>query len=181
MEQLIKLRKQLDGFAQVTSRLKSIKTFEVSASSIDVNDQTKTSFEVSGHTVYKNSDSIIRAAHNLTLAKAWTGKLMGTFGVETPYKNDGKREGPKDIEPAAEKVDAEEWEKKANWSQYNHVQKIDYLREKIKGFISTVEGLPTAPSNRESAICRTQIWIHLHEASINFGLELQRIYEEEPH
>lgn len=113
----------------------------------------------------KESKACIKS---LYMAKAWTGKLLGELGSESPYKNDGKRNGVEDIEP----TDAVS--KSNPVAGLNYVQVVDRERQEIQQLIDLVAGLEITPKpTREQSICRTNIWNHLCEARFELGFLLQ--------
>ena len=126
--------------------------------------------------------------HALKMAKAWAGKALGTIGEASPYQNDGKRKTIADIEPTDAQVtgmpqdiknelDARQQLPYSSWIERTHIERVDYLREEIQRITTNVESRfnGSAPSSRYEAIARTQIYIHLTEARMHLGFELERI------
>ena len=170
-----KLRKQLDGLSQVVDRLRPIKGFDVSASVEDIN-SGKNLFEINGIPYQQNSEPIKEAKQSLLFAKAWVGKLVDSLEVPTSHNNEKGRN--EDIEPIDTKVDIAAWEEKMQWSSKNHIEKVDFLRGRIKELVKEVKEFSDSLS-RSGAIARTQIEIYLEEATINLGFELERVRNEE--
>lgn len=109
---------------------------------------------------------------SIYLAKAWTGKLLGTLGGETPYKMDGKRESIADIEPTDSRATGIIVE------EMNDVKRADWTRQQIAKEIEFLETIPAGAINtRAGSIARTQIEVHLTEARFHLGFELERIRE----
>jgi len=147
------------------------------------------------------SAELTKCLNSLKMTKAWLGKLMGGFGGETPYKNDGKRKDVKDIEPTDAKVDTV---KKMldlckalivdthteDFETMNHVQKVDYVRQVLAAFNTKVESFinkevqefgNTLLPNEEHKVflpCMA-IMVHIPEARFWLGFELQRLREAE--
>ena len=113
----------------------------------------------------------------LLYAKVWTGALLGYIGEPSPYKNDGKRKEVSDIEPADSVVSPST--PTPFDGTMNEVQKLDYLRERIKDESFQVEAITTieaAPGKgREAAIARTAISKYLREARFEADFALGRI------
>lgn len=165
--QLDTLRVNLDGLAQLVSTIKGNPTM------IRVNDQ-----------VIENLN-LYELKKSLFMAKAWTGKLLGELGVESPYSV-GKSTIT-DIEPTDAKakldgstegvsIDVEVWE------QYNEIQKLDVLRQVLKNIAEEVKlfnSIEPIQLSREANICRTNVWNYLHEASIYAGFRLGEIRDED--
>lgn len=183
-EQFIKMRRQLDAYSQIASEMTFVKNIGVSTDARDFHSDKKT-FELVGFPEDTISKPIERCIENLLLAKAWTGKLLGHIGDSTPYKNDGKREDVKSIEPTDAVVDIKPWKEKNNWNAFNPVQKVDQLRQlvqntliDVQGFFPDAEYLKTVDNARSFNIARTEIESHLIEARFQLGFELQRMKEE---
>lgn len=104
----------------------------------------------------------------LYFAKAWAGKLLGELGVDSPYKNDGKRKTVDDIEPTNDvSTDI------PDMSGKNHIEAIDAIRQEVQRLIDLVETLEMSPKpTREISICRTNTWNYLCEARFELGFHL---------
>lgn len=180
METIKKLRKNLDGIAQVVARLKPVKTFEMTVDSKDFHGD-KLVYEAAAVSTHTASKFTLKCCEEIELAKAWCGKLLGYLGTPTPYQNDGSRKEVAHIEPVDDRVDVEAWEEKNNWKNFNHIERVDTLRGIIEKFTNQIqmfafeEGVKVS---REANIARTQIEIHLIEARFQLGFELGRIREE---
>lgn len=118
---------------------------------------------------------------SLLLAKAWCGKLMGELGGTSPYKNDGNRKSVGDIEPTDSQAEHLEnvighflANRKNSWSDKNHVEKIDKLRELVD-YVSDkfIKNYSTCES-----ILITIIFMHIQEAKLWLGFELGRVRDE---
>ena len=159
IQKIKELRVTIDGLAQMTKEMNENNTF----------------------VGIMNFSIEIRNAHNsLILAKAWLGNLLGVIGEQTPYANDGKRSDVKDIEPVADK---QVWEYfNDNWKEKNHIEKVDWLREKINKVIEPIQKdefiFHQPVKGREAAIARTNCYNHLCEARFHLGFELSRLRDE---
>lgn len=148
--------------------------------------------------IYENVE--IKECHkNLILAKAWLGKVLGELGENTPYSNDGKRKTVKDIEPAADKpvnvgnnIGENTWyngnfnatESKGDliiegkhWSDFNHIEKVDWLRQEIKNVQKEVHTVSDCGTPISGLLAWNFIYQHLCEARFWLGFELQGIKE----
>ena len=163
------LRIKIDGLSQLVKELKPIKI----ADSVDMLvEENKYLFED------YNSDEIDKAYNSLILGKAWLGKILGELSENTPYTNDGKRKTVEDIEPTADTHRGiTHLTTKGNWNtDYNHIEKVDWLREEIKEINDRVkEQLHFVESERMLLLERVEQ--HLSEARFWLGFELQRIKE----
>lgn len=111
--------------------------------------------------------------HALLLAKAWAGKLLGSLGEETPYKNDGNRKTVADIEPTDSRATG------VITGEMSDIERIDWLRQQIGVLLTTVDELPAGAINtRQGSIARTQIEVYLTESRFHLGFELERIRYE---
>lgn len=146
------LRRNIDGTSQMVSSL---------------------SPNTAGNYIGSLTIQLYEANKSLLLAKAWVGKLQGTLGGETPYKNDGKRSSVADIEPTDARVDG--WVLQAN----NHIGAVDSLRQSVTTLITLLEESTDRLEglSRYSNICKTQVFVHLTEARFHLGFELGRIYD----
>ncbi|KKM02234.1 hypothetical protein LCGC14_1786450 [marine sediment metagenome] len=128
----------------------------------------------------ENSAEVTLAETDVFFAKGWCGQLLSQLGQKTPYKNDGKRKGIKDIEPADDHIS--EFEDEASYGDKNHIQKVDWLRQAIgvhKGQVLQWSMSPhTFVINQHALWCVQQIWIRLTDARMSLGFELQRISEK---
>ena len=127
------------------------------------------------------------AYDDLILAKAWLGKVLECLGTDSPYKNDGKRKTAADIEPTADvaqfrpEVDTD-WVglPTAWWQDATHIEKIDWIRQRIKEFIDPAQ-LPSIdmdhPDLNSIISCLNHHSRHINEARFWLGFELQRIRE----
>jgi hypothetical protein len=170
-ENIKALRVHIDGLAKI---LKS--TCEIDyLSSVGMVHQS-----IMNHEMQKSYDDLI-------LAKAWLGKVLEFIGEDSPYKNDGKRKTAADIEPTADRADDSTLTPPFDvpvmwWKDATHIEKIDWLRERIKGLIEDqiTEAFDLEPSdpNTNAIISALNKHVHhLHEARFWLGFELQRIRE----
>lgn len=179
-EELKKLRRKIHGFSVITHGLKPIRSVGVSVDLKDYNDESKTLFEVNGHREFINSPQIVNCYVSLSLAKAWLGHALGALGEETPYKNDGKRTEAAHIEPADDQVDVKAWEERNNWSSFNHIEKVDFIREQIKDILFSITAKATAIENQMFHTCMFNSANQLTEARFHLGFELERIKIAQP-
>jgi hypothetical protein len=172
-EQIKQLRVQIDGIHQLTKELKPIN----SCGCIDENCTTPKI----------NSEEINDAARSLIYAKAWLGKVLGELGTENPYKSGYKTVA--DIEHTADthhKINEthvfgkEEGLITEDYFEFNHIQKVDWLRQEIQKLIDKVKApdFDSQFSTRELAIARTNAYTNLCNARFALGFELERIKKE---
>lgn len=204
IQEIKELRTNIDGLAQLTKELKPVKAKPDAA---QIHKKYK---ELGGHGIFilkgaqedydkeievqrklrefedtysLPSKEIEKTVDSLLLAKAWLGKIIGVLGEDTPYKNDGNRKTVEDIEPTADKVEAEQFMKlftDSMLSYYNrksHIEKIDFIREGIKKIIDTAPDF----SELEETIELEQgfVYKYLSEARFWLGFELGRIRDNE--
>lgn len=163
MQQKIKeLRVEIDGLSKLVKSLKVPTTFTVEDFGI-----------IKSKEIEKSYDSLI-------LAKAWLGKVLQELGEPTPYKSDGNRHSKEDIEPTADiageliEVDAFNF---GNFSEKNHIEKVDWLRQQIQKITDSVADLDLElPSG--TRIFFINSLEYLIEARFWLGFELQRLKEE---
>lgn len=125
----------------------------------------------------ETSNELYATHTSLLLGKAWIGKLLGTMGGTSPYLNDGHRKEVKDIEP----TDARATMLGEFKLEGTHTEKVDTLRQYVQTAINKLEALDKDFKfnlDRNGAICRTQVWVHLTEARLHLGFELGRVREE---
>lgn len=194
-EEIKELRVKIDGLAQLVKGLTGpVVAINVSAipENIDIDTFIQKWKENSNFMVPMNPiESAVESIHNyelnktydsLILAKAWLGKVLGELGESTPYANDGQRKTVEDIEPIADTHRGiKHLEEKGNWNtDYNHIQKVDCLREEIekssKEFTVIHLKLPVEVPN---PLCVNNFFTHMSEARFWLGFELQRIRENE--
>lgn len=175
VETLKELRLDIDAVAQLAENLFPI--------------QGRKSHQDANWRIYHPKETE-QTVDSLRMAKAWAGKALGSIGDPSPYKNDGKRREVKDIEPTDAAVTSKPQDivnevtyrqdtHRIDWSQMNHIQKVDWLRQEIQRLITNSESRfnQTPPSCRHEAVARTQIFVYLIEARFHLGFELQRIRE----
>ncbi len=136
-----------------------------------------------------NSQEVKDCVKSLYYAKAWIGKALSYLDSESPYKNDGNRKAVADIEPTDSvytNEGEEEDEDERRYTMETHVQRVDFLRERIQGLINNVQGRGYVwfseeaykeQYGREQEICRANAFTHLCEARFALGFELQRLRE----
>lgn len=115
------------------------------------------------------SVEIVDCYKSLLLAKAWSGKMLGELGNETPYKNDGNRHEVKDIEPADDKAIVPTVDESTVYGQKNNIEKVDYLRQEIQKCVLVLVNIP--PVNK---VTKNNVYTHLCEARFHLGFELER-------
>lgn len=169
------LRINIDGLAQLTKELKPIKIKKVTEYNPDGHSITWIPIKEFGESFSANTKEIENATDSLYLAKAWLGKILGELGSDTPYKNDGNRKNIEDIENATDKHRGiEHLSTNGNWNtDYNHIQKIDFLREQIKIFISDSNDF--SEKYPEIELEQGFVYKYLCEARFWLGFELERI------
>ena len=146
----------------------------------------------------RQPQEILDTIKSLKLAKCWLGKSLGELGSESPYQNDGKRSSIEDIEPSADiflkdlTVNGEQaipnhyggtGEKPIKWNETNHIEKVDWLRERVKDILKKpikipVNHLNLDPSNINCDRLTNSIELscnHFSEARFHLGFELERI------
>jgi hypothetical protein len=179
MQQKLKeLRVSIDGLAQLAKELKPMKVTNIDAATI--------SYDKSGEKtithLYLNSKQVEKAVDSLYLAKAWVGKILAELGETTPYANDGTRKTVEDIEPVADSVRILEIEKDyiadKKWSEMNHIEKVDWLRQEIEKVITHIKYTNWNVSNGEmNELHFDLVYKYLCEAKFWLGFELQRLKE----
>ncbi len=117
----------------------------------------------------------LSAKDELLFAKAWMGKMLGAMGVETPYKNDGKRKDVKDIEPTADTIDVS---LHADWDKYSEVQRIDWLRQEVSILTADIEKIGTPTGGRKAGVLKENAFTHLCECRFWLGFRLETIRAE---
>jgi len=183
-EQIKELRVKIDGLSQLVKELKPNRKTIVGYAH-------EYPHKIADHVMFEkiNSKEIEKVFDSLIYAKAWLGKLLGELGEQTPYANDGKRNNVDDIEPAADthhqinQTHVLGKEKGLIPEEYllsfNHIQKVDWLRQEIEKIVIEVKQIGNAPNppmlNREISIARTNAYNHLTEARFALGFELYRI------
>ena len=120
-----------------------------------------------------NTLQLYECAKSLLLAKAWAGSFMQSLGSKTPYISDGKRKTLKDIEPTAE-VSKVGYPELNGGSDPTYIQKVDWLRERIKEIYITVGD----DQDYHGEVYGEQIYIKLTEARYFLGFELERLKNE---
>lgn len=116
---------------------------------------------------------------DLMLAKAWLGKALGSIGTDSPYRNDGKREGIQDIEPAADTSNMlimNDLYNESGFEVKNPTERVDFLREAIKDTIKSAV-LTLNYGNYDTVIGShtiDNVMMHLSEARFWLGFELER-------
>ena len=158
-EQIKELRVRIDGLAQLTKELKPIKSGWVGEPIPNTNK------------LGINSKEIEKAVDSLYLAKAWLGKVLGELGNENPYGSGYKTK--EDIVPTQD-VSAPI----VIFEDFNHIEKVDWLRTEIEKVVNEVKEIPTKDLSREFAIARTNCFTHLSEARFYLGFELSRVKDE---
>ncbi len=170
-EEIKELRVKIDGLAQLvksmTGRVFAINTSAI-PDNLDIDTFIKKWKENSNFMVpMKPLESSVESINNyeisktydsLILAKAWLGKILGELGESAAdvqvwtYFNDGFRDK-------------------------NHIEKVDWLREKIKNMMdNTTDFSQELP---EIELEQGFVYKYLSEARFWLEFELQRIREDE--
>ena len=192
ISEIKKLRIKIDGLAQLTKELKPNKSLDLILKNQEESVEDFL-YRAEREKLFKNfssSKEIEKVVDSLYLAKAWLGKIAGELGENTPYTNDGKRKTVEDIEPTQDVAHNKlnEFLSDGNgqeWKNKSHIEKVDFLREKINVIIQKIINFPQfggisgidVKQPRETAIARTNSYTHLCEARFWLGFELQRIKE----
>lgn len=175
------LRVNIDGLAQLAKELKPI---EVNMDDYIMSYSDLIEYPNLKQNLKLTSKQIEKAVDSLYLAKAWLGKLLGEFGEENPYKSGYKTK--EDIEPTADVAKVEPsadnftFTKGAtNWELWNHIEKVDWLRQEIGKVIEEIKKL-TLPGNppRGVQLQVENVFTYLCEARFWLGFELERIKGE---
>jgi len=173
-EQIKELRVKIDGLAQLTEELKPLRFSEKELQSMNM----------PSNWAANNSKELEQAVDSLYLAKAWLGKVLGELGEENPYKSGYKTK--EDIEPTADVAEYIPGNKaiadrnKKDYSEFNHIEKVDWLRQEIEVIVNLVKQIARTDAQfftKEFNIARTNSYNHLCEARFWLGFELQRIKE----
>jgi hypothetical protein len=174
IEEIKELRVKIDGLSQLVKELKPIPSCE------------QKNCLTCENTL--NSKEIKESYDSLILAKAWLGKILGEFGTESPYKNDGNRKTVEDIEPVADTVkesfnNYEEEQLKQDYENKNHIEKVDWLREEIKKILEDITFLPVKSKDKGNypiffGFKYQLIEQYLSEARFWLGFELRRCRKE---
>lgn len=200
------LRVKIDGIAQLVKELKPITIYGVGV--IPARHFGNHTTEIGYTQQMGNPKEIEKSYDSLILAKAWLGKVLGELGEETPYKNDGKRKNAEDIEKTVDTVAINKFPDPGEtsfiipeWSSWNHIEKVDWLREEIKvlinhildrkGRVSGIVMTVDRAINDEDYLGKerdkdyncwfgiNQSYKYLQEARFWLGFELQRVKEDE--
>lgn len=181
-EEIKELRLKLDSLAQLTRELKPLGQKWVNLTERGFVNVDKRS----------NSKEIEKAYDSLILAKAWLGKILGELGESTPYANDGQRKTVEDIEPTTDTSKLTEEQKilyasnnkalvkailtQEDWDNFNHIEKVDWLREEIKNIIDTTTNF--SEDFPEIELEQGFVYKYLCEARFWLGWELARLRDE---
>jgi hypothetical protein len=181
-DQIKNLRVEIDGLSQLTKELKVLLGYAFDKSE-----------------VYGISKEIEKAYDNLILAKAWLGKLLQELGESTINDDTsvivpGLREpftGKDNTHNLVSAIDT--WElngKSMNfYSDFNHIQKVDYIREEVSKISKVVRQLWMQPGEltdwkfthmdltKIMYVLLMHVEKYLTEARFWLGFELQRIKE----
>ena len=178
MEQKIKdLRIEIDGIAQLAKGLKG-KAIPTVSFTAERDDRGVEAFTM---TVSKECHECYSS---LIFAKAHLGTVLGVLNADTPYKNDGKRKTVDDIEPTADKA---QMPPNPFPEASSHVEKVDFLRQRIKDLANQVDLTDTQhplwpeiiPLEQRTMHFIFNAFNHLTEARFWLGFELERIREED--
>lgn len=117
---------------------------------------------------------LTRASTEILLGKAWLGKLLGNYNVDSPYSKDGSRKTVEDIEPTAESSIPQDWDK-----SFNYIQRVDQLRQYLSMLSEDIKNLELGRGTWEANVARTNAFVHICQARFNLGFELERLREED--
>lgn len=187
-----KLRINIDALSQLIDHLQPIEKSKIVWDEVNTNAIKNKIWNEKSKELTKSYDSLI-------LAKSWLGKILESLGEETPYKNDGKRKDITDIEEPSDvaivvaglrkpftdrpnrskkvAVAKDTWElngrSMSDYSNMNHIEKIDWLREEIKQLTNELVDYPAESTMIGRYFVNVYTW--LSEARFWLGFELQRI------
>lgn len=190
MEQLERLRVNLDGLAQMTKGIGAnyIVDINLKRDGESTEDFIKRAKEENLGKYIDNYNYMLTVCEQcLLMAKAWTGKLLGELGGTSPYS--AGKSTVEHIEPtdAKAKLDGSTEGVAIDievWKENNEIEKLDVLRQVLKQLAEEVKVFGTGVGTpfelppfmtREASICRTNIWNYIHEASIYAGFRLGEI------
>ncbi len=126
---------------------------------------------------YKDASDLMFAARECMLfGKAWMGKMLGIIGTPSPYANDGKREGIKDIEPTAEQYKWAEGETYAELED-SYVKILDRMRQEIADIVKDVDDIALSKGGRKAELMKENIYTNLCEGRFYLGFEMGRLRE----
>lgn len=168
-EEIKELRVSIDMLAQLTKELKPIKQL----GELIVIGHTGTQNEWVNKVIDVNSKEIEKAIDSFYLGKAWLGKLLGESGVTNPYGSGYKTK--EDIVPTQDVAKNLIIDKDGGWEEFNHIEKVDWLRSKIEQLSLQILILP---DYNEKSITKYNSYTHLCEARFWLGFEMARIREE---
>ena len=115
----------------------------------------------------KYSQETTFAWRSLQMGKAWLGKALGYQGNASPYK---PAASVGEIPPTADVANGP-----MLMDPYDHLANVNTMRDAIQSEIDSIEG--TAPSEPNQAHCYRMALVHLTEAKMWYGFELQEIRE----
>ena len=97
--------------------------------------------------------------------------MLGAMGVDTPYKNEGKRKGVADIEPTADTFEGGILLPE----DLSTIAAVDWIRQQIAVKVQDIEGIGTEKGGRKAGVLKEQVYIHLCEARFWLGFSLETI------
>lgn len=110
----------------------------------------------------KKSAECTLALRSLQMGKSWLGKILEHIGSPTPYKVvDKEAEIPNTADVFDESLPTLE----------SHLEFVNYIRAEIQKEIDLIDILPYD----KMAVITNQVYIHLSEAKMWYGFELQNI------
>ena len=163
IEQIKRLRVEIDGLAQLCEALSPYKDLECG--------RILPSY---------NSTEILEAVKSLKLSKAWLGKVLEQLGNENPYGSGYKT--VEDIVPTADvasriedyPVAPDHWPEGEVYK--SHIEKVDWLRTEIRRLIdNTTDYSKEVP---EIELEQGFVYKYLCEARFWLGFELGRVRDE---
>ena len=127
-------------------------------------------------------DEFMKKAYNsVSLGRMWLGRVLGSLGSESPYLNDGSRKTVADIEPAADTINRDFWNK-LDWPENpDPIPVVDKFRQLIGEFANRykriLESKGMIVQNAERPLNAT--YIYLSNARMWLGMYLGEIRDRE--
>jgi len=182
VDKIKELRVNIDGLGQLVKSLKGKKTnLQIVDMPASIDGKAKSWTMIPSEETKKCYDSLI-------LGKAWLGKALFNLGTESPYIKDGTRKTVDDIEEVADKPTKSQKfniahdDADKDWTERNHIEKVDWLRQEIDGVKNAVMLVFNEDSDTVNDIplmIKMNVNTYLSEARFHLGFELERIRETE--
>ncbi len=178
MEEVKEIRKRLDTIGLILRNLRPVDGFDLSVSDKDMGQIHIPAELVSVVNTPVQTTEINNAERSIFMSKAWLGKVLQYCGTPSPYPKDGERHSVKDIEATADRANQANVDFiKSDFTDLNHIEIVDMLRQAINVISESIEKLNVSDKGREAAISRTNAWNYCVEARLHLGFELERIRE----